>query len=73
MDHVHVLVQVLFLPLLAALHLLLNAEAVSNIIFKDVGDVLNGFTSNIIGRHDLHIIEPNVGIVTLLIGFFARV
>ena len=50
-----------------------NAEAIDNVIFYDVGDVLNCFPPNFLRRYDLDIIEPLVRVIALLRCFFFAV
>ena len=37
-------------------------EAVGNVVLVDVADVGDGFLANLLGRHILHVLKPDVGV-----------
>ena len=63
------LIDIFLLPLFTTFQLLLNTEAVTHIVFQDVGNILNRLAANIPGCEYLHVIEPDIGIIALLLRF----
>jgi len=51
---------------------LLIDQLIRQIVFKDIGDVLNGFSSNLLCGNNLHVIKPAIRVVATFTGFFSQ-
>jgi hypothetical protein len=47
----------------------LQDEAVGNVVLVDVADVGHRFLADLLGRHILHVVKPDVGVEPALGGF----